>query len=335
MDQPTHAWIALRAIALLDAEKKSKNLVALLKPHAKKAAIGAWLPDKADMKPGASTDNHILKMQPMTRDKAGRFAVKKKDLLKLLGPQRKVHAFLTDNESLDDVWWQASYKAEPRPGQHLANRAMALSTTIVDQLLLGDTEVDSLTHKSVKFKGCLDPKSRTNEAQIALYFAMLSHFVADACMPCHCDKRDLADYGNGLHKEIEKHLAKLVGPTFEADNLDALKCSADALIDKAVDVDQVAGLAFEEKIPDIVSTDVWKEVIYLCRASFAVASIIAPPDQYPYGVEKKQAPFKDVFPKGNGDLWTGFSAMTLHDAVLNVAMVWKHAWNHAIGKGKN
>ena len=70
MDQRTHAWIAIRAIAFLEDENKEtreKNLVKLLLPHARKASIGAWIPDIGEAKRGgasATTDNHIFKILP-------------------------------------------------------------------------------------------------------------------------------------------------------------------------------------------------------------------------------------------------------------------------------
>ena len=48
MDQPTHAWIAVRAIALLEDNGICTGLVNLVKPHVLGAAIGAWIPDESD-----------------------------------------------------------------------------------------------------------------------------------------------------------------------------------------------------------------------------------------------------------------------------------------------
>ena len=45
MKQPTHTWIAIRAIELLRQEGKTPGLVKLLRPHALKTAIGSWVPD--------------------------------------------------------------------------------------------------------------------------------------------------------------------------------------------------------------------------------------------------------------------------------------------------
>ena len=99
MKQATHAWIAIRAVALLEGDEQSKGLVSILlrgaqlfdthdaaprvlpgrmtastcqmfspglvKPSVKAAAIGAWLPDLQDSKLGSGdTDNHVFKMAP-------------------------------------------------------------------------------------------------------------------------------------------------------------------------------------------------------------------------------------------------------------------------------
>jgi len=65
VNQRTHSWIAVRAIALLEDEGASKNLVKLLKPHARMATVGAWIPDQVDAKRGGNkTENHVLKIEP-------------------------------------------------------------------------------------------------------------------------------------------------------------------------------------------------------------------------------------------------------------------------------
>lgn len=59
MDQRTHSWIALRAIALLADENAEPNLVALLLPHARQASVGAWIPDQADAKRGGASHRPV------------------------------------------------------------------------------------------------------------------------------------------------------------------------------------------------------------------------------------------------------------------------------------
>jgi len=40
MNQRTYSWIGIRAIALLEEKNEEKNLVRLLKPHAREASEG-------------------------------------------------------------------------------------------------------------------------------------------------------------------------------------------------------------------------------------------------------------------------------------------------------
>jgi hypothetical protein len=328
MKQRTHAWIAVRAIALLEDAGTDDGLVALLKPHVAATAIGSWLPDLRDAKVGTGAiDNHVFKMEPYEGEETWRFTLKRDDLFDKLGEHRLVRAFIdAHGEGLDEGWWSAPYKADPKPGQHLANRSMALTTTLVDQLLLGDAAVASLVPGEVSFAKDLDPEARTRREEIATYFSMLSHFVADACQPCHCDARKLAGYSNGVHQELEAHWDKEIGTYFDKTKLQKTTDSAAAVLKRARDIDAAFGLQFDAAIPDLVSGDAWLEVLYLCRASFAVASILASPAEFPYGSDGLTT-FDAVFDSGaHPGLIEDLDRAVLHDAVLNVAIVWRDVW---------
>ena len=65
MNQRTHAWLAIRAVALLEERKKNRQLVKLLKPHVQTTAIGTWIPDLRDTKKGSdcrSLRNYLWKI---------------------------------------------------------------------------------------------------------------------------------------------------------------------------------------------------------------------------------------------------------------------------------
>jgi hypothetical protein len=110
MNQSTHTWIALRAVALLEDEGCCPDLVKLLLPQAKAAAIGAWLPDQRDAKSGGSrTENHIFKLEPYDGRLKSRFVVRKKDLLQKIGRHRAISGFLEKDTTLDRAWWSRSY----------------------------------------------------------------------------------------------------------------------------------------------------------------------------------------------------------------------------------
>lgn len=327
MNQRTHTWLAIRAIALLDDFKKPSGLIKLLKPHAKSAAIGSWIPDMKDSKKGSGDiDNHVLKMKPYKGNQKKRFIVNKKDLLKLLGNARMMHNYIKNDVTLTNSWWNKPYKAEPQPGQHLGNRAMSLSVTLIDQLILGDPKVAKLVPGFVRFVENLDPNARTRTEEVATYFFMLSHFVADSCMPCHCDDRNLHGYRKGIHKELETHWSKKVGTYFEKRKFLKSNDSIDTILRISKQVDAKFNLKFPKKIPKIISKDIWKEMIMVCRGSFALANIITPPDKYPYGSDNKTS-FKEVFRTNNGKiLLQNLDSVIMHDAVLNIAMTWKDVW---------
>lgn len=177
----------------------------------KTAAIGAWLPDLGDAKPGSgSTDNHVLKMMPYAKPDRARFVVKKEDLLRSLGRGREVGAFLKNDRTLSATWWNRAYRADPHPGKHLANRAMAVATTAVDLLLFGNDQVARALERESSLTTELSKDEQTRAEQVALHLFMLSHFVADATMPCHCDGRVLTSSKRGkLHNEWETSMVFL------------------------------------------------------------------------------------------------------------------------------
>jgi len=331
LNERTHAWIAIRAIALLEDTGLEKGLVTLLKPHARKASVGAWIPDQVDAKRGGAgniTECHVLKMEPYEGTQKVRFVVKKDELLERIGMLRRTAQFLQTDSTLSKDWWSMPFKGDvPKAGQHLPNRIMALATMLKDLLLMGDEQVDHLIPGEIRFAQYLAPELRTREEAAAAYFFMLSHFVADAHMPCHCDGRKLAGYDKGLHKELESYWSRKVGTNFEKKYLLGDDFGTN-ILQVARNVDAKIDLVFDnEPLPDINKKhDIWLEAVYLCRATFAMASIIAPCSKYPYGGNQR-APFSTLFADDNKQLLDEMSSTVMHDAVLSTAIIWKHLWN--------
>jgi hypothetical protein len=238
---------------------------------------------------------------------------------------------IEDDDSLTKGWWKKPYRADPRPAKNIANRAMAVATTIPDLLVLGDEGFDRLVSRDSELIEKLDPDARTRVEQTALKLFMLGHFVADACMPCHCDARKLATYRNGLHNRLEGHWSSKVGDYFTEEKLAATNLTPGVILWKAKQIDSEFGLDFgSNRVPEIRADDVWQEIVNLCRASFAVASIIAPPRNYPYDDADARAPFSELFEgEGGQALLRQIDRAVMQDAVRNVAMVWKHVWTRA------
>lgn len=330
MKQRTHTWLALRAIALLEDEGKTRDLVKLLKPYAKNAAIGSWIPDLADSKKGfGDIDNHVFKLKPYNRSDSQRFVRSRRKTLKDLGEFREMGKFILKwGHVLGDTWWKQAYRADPPPGQHLANRSMALSTALVDQLILGDPKVAALVPGRVRFASNLAPGSRPRPVEVATYCFMLSHFVADSCQPMHCDARLMAGYAAGVHKELESHWNSLCGTYFGKKKLLVTQDSPHTILKRARAVDEKIGIRFTSDVPALNAKDLWQEVIYLCRASFAISSILVPPSKIAYGASRKRTTFDAIFKDQDApeELLPDLDKAVLHDSVLNIAMAWKDVW---------
>lgn len=330
MNQRTHTWLAIRAIALLEDSGGPPGLIKILKNNVKGAAIGSWIPDLQDSKKGSGDiDNHVLKMEPYNGSNKSRFIKTRDVLFEDLGQERKVCEFLDDWDSiLGSAWWKKPYKAEPTPGQHLANRTMALTTTLIDQLILGDKKVAALVPGTVRFSTKLDNNARSRMEEVSTYCFMLSHFVADSCQPCHCDARKLSAYDNGLHKEMEADWSKIIGTYFDKKKYLKNTETPNKILSQARAIDAKFDLQFSNHVPELQAKDAWLEIINICRASFAVASVLVPPSIIPYG-SPTHTSFEAIFEDADSgpDLLTDLNRMVMHDAVLNIAIFWKSLWS--------
>ena len=345
MDYLTHAWIALRATKLLEDEGQSPELVAILKAHGPMTLAGAWLPDQTSDsgRAEAGSECHILKFDlfPMTDPLKSRFVVNRDKFLDGLGSTRAMPDYIRNAGVLDQKWWDQAYKGDVKsPGQHVVNRAQAFSLTMLDLLVLGDAELCGHTTKIPTIAKSVERTALTSEAEAVFHFFILSHLVADSGMPCHCDARLLSKCGNGLHNVIEDRWHTLIQNTYTGKPTPCrdkategeMEEYGDYVYQNVTSADSVFGIDFNKPkptIPDLGNgNDVWLELMQVCRASFAIASIIADPVTYPYG-GSGLAPFDKVFPKENGQdsqKLKDFDRTIMHDAVLNVAIVWKHVW---------
>lgn len=329
MDQQTHAWIAIRAIALLEDNAICSGLVKLVKPHILGAAIGAWIPDKSDSWRGGNAKVlHTLKMKPMDSNHAqrSRFIKPKAELIRELGTCRNAYKFLKKDEELDDDWWNDAYRAEDEThGKHLANRVMSLSVTIADLLLMGDDEVDTIVPGKVDYIENVPDAARTHAEAVAVYMAMMSHFIADSWMPCHTDGRKLATYRKGLHDKMEDEWGDIVEADFHQNKLVGSNASADEILDTARNYDAQFGLRFGTRVNNL-KNDVWLDTVYSCRASFAICGMMVSPDDYPYNDDTLKSPFSTTFATGAPYSFEDITKVVMHDAVMSTAMVYKYIW---------
>lgn len=191
MKQYTHAWLAFMALKRLEKAKipvtyqsKAKLLIKWFNNHRDFVIQGAWYPD-AIIKDMATS--HVLKYKPNEDSKENRFR-------KL---PNEYHLFKIGKTS---GLYKQTYTIE---GGNLPDRCEAIAHSIVDNLKMQESEE----------KG--SPISPTDN-HIATLFFMLSHYIADAHMPLHCDARSFSS-NNDIHARIEKEWDDIIRNTYEID----------------------------------------------------------------------------------------------------------------------
>ena len=193
MKKFTHAWIAFKAIERLksaDLKAANKNaaefLVNWFENHKDGVIRGAWYPDTVIVDNGTS---HIMKynLNP-DAPKLVYGTLPKTALLYQHGknsPLRKIGV------SIDDKY-------------NLPTRCEALSHAIIDNFKIQQAEEKGSS---------LSPMDN----HIALLIFMLSHYIADAHMPLHCDGRPGTLDNFNLHDAIEQIWEKEVVRYYEID----------------------------------------------------------------------------------------------------------------------
>ena len=365
--QQAHAWVALRALKMIDDWGDAEKLTHLLSFYLYDVWDGAWLPDIriVDMSYG-----HIYKM-----DSDPKFIYKKlpqetwfiksaEDLRKRLVGKRLCIDYVNDSQELDKP-----YRSHPKEGGHLPNRVIALSQTIGDMLKMSNFPLAQYAKKEKKkFRDAsnilisiseqkirdLSKSPNFTAREIALTFFMISHYVCDAHMPLHCDLRDFSPtrkwykwkrrLPEKLHLWIEKYWEESFPPkkaliltAYTKDTLNKI------VVDKMpkntiIQIDKDSKYKLSEKVPKKLKGDEWNEMVYTTRVSYAVARkwISKDKDWYSlmpktYGQFRRLVSNKQGF--GDGAFAEDFEDVTnriFHDAVESVARIWYKSWRRFI-----
>jgi hypothetical protein len=357
MKQKAHAWIALRALKLIEdsGADNTDTLVELLTYYISDVWEGAWLPDILIRDMGYG---HIFKMDDDPHfvkdvDTQGHRKVPYADLKKKLKGTRLCLEYAKDCPVLDDPYW-----VNETDGQ-LPSRVIALNHSIIDMLKMGDfpmafylKDVDSTEYKadllSKKVKD-LSISPNFSARQISLTFFIASHYVADAHMPLHCDLRDKSkkrlDTGNrerrlpeGLHPGIEKVWEKSMPPKkyltlhgYTQDSINNVieKLPKKSLIALDTNPDYALNTILYKSMPNE-----WDEMKNICRTSFAVSRELIPKsfEEIKSDVGPNRCSKNKVFNEAevlkviDGD-FEDVTNRIFHDAVESVARLWYRAWN--------
>jgi hypothetical protein len=337
MNQPTHAWLAVEAYRKVAAKaatadgKKQKldGLKEILGANLGDVVIASWLPDALikDMMPG-----HVFKNSHYDGDQKKRFILSRKELEDHLPKDTRIPKAAFGMVPAE--WWSKPYRVKDGGG-HLPARVNALSQTVRDMIKMGDAEV-------VKASG-VKPEGAVNIAKSLLYSPrdiavmlwMMSHYIADAHMPFHCDNRALAaSKPQKNHKAVEDRWGEQVPEIFHANKILKMD-AADILGATPPPGSKFAGIDFGKDIGLLKNGgDPWKEAVYICRASFAASFALVPPAVAPVDDGNTNVCMDDIMGNkccGEKCFWE-ISEAIMADAVNAIARFWQDAWVEATKK---
>ena len=308
MKKYTHAWLAFMAIKRLedtiisDTDRKyADSLISWFKSHKDCVVQGAWYPD-AVIKDMATS--HVLKITPSNDS-----AVKFKTL-----PATYMNYQLGKDSPVRNM----SFTIEK--GNNLPDRCDAIAHSVVDHLKLQEHEE----------KG--SPVSPSDN-QIALLLFMLSHYVADAHMPLHCDSRRFSE-GINLHNHIEAEWEKMIKLHYRIDSKNErffydpsgyplLKEPSKGKKYQSSPLKKVADMLDGRKF--LISwggdnQNVWDFMSAICEHSYLLSYCFLPPEHNPSNVtlDKWQSLSSMPFEK--------YSVAVLSDTIDSIARIWLRVW---------
>ena len=322
MKKYSHAWLAFMAIKRLDDNKgdlkpadlkHAESLIEWFMNHKDDVMQGAWFPDELikDM-----ADNHVLKFAPADKAPAGTTSYPPEKFRSL--PKE----YLIFQFGKDSPVRQQNFNVVD-PKDNLPDRCESLAESVVDHLkVLQHTEKGS-------------PVTPTNN-QVALWFFMLSHYIADAHVPVHCDSRQFSK-GKNIHGEMEKawddeikiyyklntqKTRFLYNPTgypkpavdFATDN------SYQQSFLKAVD-DELAKRKLDFSFGGD-NNNVWDFTNAVCHSSYLMSYRFFPPQYGPDSVTPENWKNLAAPPLSLNQL----SAAVLADAIDSISRVWFRVW---------
>jgi hypothetical protein len=359
MKQKAHAWVALRALKLVEdlGKEDTDLLVELLSYYMSDVWEGAWLPDTLirDMSYGHifkmdSDDNFVETISSKTHRKITYSKLKSETK----GKRLCLEDYLKDSGELRKPYWA------PDAGGHLPDRVIAINHSIVDMLKMGDfpiafylkkTKPDSymkdLTKKKVKD---LSLSPNFSARQIALTLFILSHYICDAHMPLHCDLRDMKaqKLGNGTK---ERRLPRSLHPGIEAVWEDSFPDKSRLAL-HAYTTDSINEIVTELPNGSLIELDTnasykmntklyknmpneWDEMVNICRISYGVsrkwisksfAEIEACIGEDKCLEKATALKYEDIIKIIGEKEFKDVTNRIFHDAVESVARLWYRAW---------
>ena len=310
MKQYSHAWLAFKAIKRIN--DMESDVSARDQPHLKSLALwlmhneddiiqGAWYPD-AVIKDMATS--HVYKMTPSTTA-----TNQYKEL-----PQTHLMYQHLRKSTLNGPSFDID------PDNNLPDRCDALAHSAVDNMkVLGTEEKGS----------AVVPTSN----HVALIFFMLSHYIADAHMPLHCDSREFSS-GANIHALMEEEWDDLIRRHYEIDS-----SHKRFLYDphgyplRRADRDTEYQKTYLKKIEDSLqgrpfsidfgksNKNTWDYIYAICQYSFLMAYTFIPA-----GYDHSNVTTANWKGLGGEMTFEKMSVAVLSDAIESIAHVWFRVW---------
>jgi hypothetical protein len=304
MKQFSHAWLAFKAIERLEKANLSHDrqnadeLIRWFWDHRDGVIRGAWYPDMVikDM-----ATSHVLKFTPLPTE-TGKFG-------KLPSTSK-----VKDYAIYSPVYGQG---VQQDPDNNLPERCEALAQSVIDNLKMQETEE----------KGSpIIP----NNNHIATRLFMLSHYIADAHMPLHCDSRKFSS-GIDLHGIIEGLWDDEIRKYYKLDllnerffyNPDGYPLRVDAGFDNSFLKKVEEGFATRKFIGSFGDgMNLQSSMLVVCQYSYLLAYAFIPPGFNETNVTAQN--WQSL--EGQTPSFDQLSVSVFSDAIDAIARTWLQVW---------
>lgn len=306
MKQYTHAWLAFKAIERLECsqhsaanQKYADKLIRWFQAYRDDVIQGAWYPD-AVIKDMASS--HVLKFSPESGSREFR-KLPTSSLLYRMGQQADLYG--------------AGFRIDKNT--NLPDRCEAIAHAVIDNLKMQKREVMG------------SPVTPTNN-HVAMLMFMLSHYIADAHVPFHCDSRSFSS-GANIHGKVEGLWDKEVRKFYEID-LKNKRFRYDPkgfpLLKKHPKYEQSILFQVDEELSrrDFTigwgegNNNTWDYMASICQYSYLLSYAFIPANFDETTVESDNW---DSLP-GQGCRFEEYSIAALADAIDSIARIWLRVW---------
>lgn len=340
MKQYTHAWLAMMAMKRIEyatlPEKQqddAKALITWFKNYRDLVLQGSWYPDMV-FKDMASS--HIAKYYPFAEYEQTKGKGIDAELAEEAGNAKKVAKtgkkdpyikVESDFRKMPSTLRMCKWvKKSPKYNQpyiqfkrhNLCDRCESFAESIIDSF------------KILMMENRGAPVVASNN-HIAMRFFILSHYIADAHMPLHCDARSFCN-SNEVHTFIEKEWDEMVRAAYKIDE-DNSRFFYDSegypLFNEGVDpaplIKYVEKEAIDRKFDWTWGEDnnnTWDYMSGITQHSYLMAYDLIPADRAPKDITEEYYKSTEAYQKH----FQKYSEIILGDAVDSIAKVWLHAW---------